>query len=144
MTRKQIVLVALIVLVASSLSALVAYRRALRSSAGRLGTPFSTSGSGTGGCVDFHDAGSHTGATTCISGRVLRVFISRAGNCFLDFCSDYRNCPFTSVIFSSDRKKFGDLTTLGGRQVEIQGPITVYQGRAEIVIHDPQQIRVLP
>jgi len=33
---------------------------------------------------------------------------------------------------------------LGGRQVEIAGQIASYQGRAEIVIHDPKQVRVLP
>ena len=77
-------------------------------------------------------------------GRVLRVFVSRGGNVFLDFCTDYRKCPFTSVIFSADRSKFGDLSTLGGRDVEIHGFITVYQGRAEVVIRDAQQIRVSP
>jgi len=143
-TRKQIVVVALIVLVASSLSALVAYRRAIRQSGLHDGAPGVVRAGGSGGCLDFHDAGSHTGETGCVSGRVLRVFVSRGGNVFLDFCTDYRKCPFTSVIFSDDRSKFGDLTTLGGRDVEIQGFITVYQGRAEVVIHDAQQIRVSP
>jgi hypothetical protein len=143
-TRKQIVVVALIVLVASSLSALVAYRRAIRQSGLRDGAAGVVRAGGSGGCLDFHDAGSHTGETGCVSGRVLRVFVSRGGNVFLDFCADYRKCPFTSVIFSSDRGKFGDLSTLGGRDVEIQGFITVYQGRAEVVIHDAQQIRVSP
>jgi hypothetical protein len=87
MTRKQFALVALIVVVASSLSALVAYRRALRRSA----APFVSAVSGVGGCLDFHDAGSHTGEAACVSGRVLRVFTSRGGNTFLDFCSDYRD-----------------------------------------------------
>lgn len=145
MTRKQIILVTVIVLVASSLSALVAYRRGLRhSGGGSLGTLFPSAGSESGGCVDFHDADSHTGETACVSGRVLRVFSSRGGNTFLDFCQDYRNCPFTSVIFASDRDKFGDLGTLRGRQVEIHGPIVPYNGRAEIIIHEPQQIRALP
>jgi hypothetical protein len=95
-------------------------------------------------CVDFREVGSRIGETGCVSGRVLRVFTSRAGNTFLDFCPDYRNCPFASVIFASDKNKFGVLESLEGRQVEIRGPITVYQGRAEIKIHDPQQIRVVP
>jgi hypothetical protein len=96
------------------------------------------------GCVDFHEAGSHVGETGCVSGRVLRAFTSRAGNTFLDFCPDYRNCPFTSVIFASDKSKFGDLGSLAGRQVEIRGFITAYQERAEIIIRNPQQIRVVP
>lgn len=140
MRRIQIVWVVLIVIVASTLSALVAYRQALRHSA----APFAAGAAPASGCVDFHDAGSRAGATSCVTGRVLRVFTSRGGNSFLDFCSDYRQCPFTSVIFSSDHEKFGNLETLQGRQVEIHGAITVYQGRAEIIIRDPEQIRIAP
>jgi hypothetical protein len=144
MTRKQVALVLTLMVAASSVSALVAYRLALH----RFSFPYADSSasgeSGMARCVDFHDAGSHLGETLCVSGRVLRVFTSRAGNTFVDFCSDYRNCPFTSVIFSSDRNKFGNLQALVGRLVEFQGPINSYQGRAEIIIHDPQQIRVLP
>jgi DNA/RNA endonuclease YhcR with UshA esterase domain len=79
-----------------------------------------------------------------VSGRVLRVYSSRAENTFLDFCEDYRTCPFTSVIFAKDKGKFGDLATLQGRRVEIRGEVVNYQGRAEIVIHDPQQVRSAP
>lgn len=124
MTRRQIILVAMIVLVASSLSALVAYRRGLRRT--RSDALYMPAQSGAGGCVGIRDAASHTGETGCVSGHVLRVFTSRAGNAFLDFCPDYRSCPFASVILASDRSKFGDLETLGGRQVEIRGPITTY------------------
>jgi hypothetical protein len=97
-----------------------------------------------GACVDFHEAGQHTGETVCISGRVLRVYTSRSESAFLDFCPNYRDCPFSSVIFASDRTKFGDLNALNGREVEIQGRISVYNGRPEIVIHDPEQVHVLP
>jgi len=143
MRRRQI-LVAVIVLVVFCLGVFVG-RRARRSPS----TPssFASRSSSPGemaGCVDFHDAAPHAGETGCVSGRVLRVFTSRGGNTFLDFCEDYRECPFTSVIFSSDKNKFGDLTSLAGRQIEIRGPITVYQGRPEIIIRDPEQIRLAP
>ncbi len=131
-------------LVAVSLSAFVSYRLALHHLAPPATHPRGSASSGEGGCVDFSDARSQVGESGCVSGRVFRVFTSRAGNTFLDFCPDFRDCPFGSVIFSSDLKKFGDLATLAGRQVEIQGLLKVYQGRAEIIIHDPQQIRVLP
>ena len=96
------------------------------------------------GCVDFHDAGPHAGETGCVSGRVLKVYTSGGGNTFFDFCADYHDCPFSSVIFSSDKHKFGDLQSLSGRQIEIRGLITVYQGRPEIIIRDPEQIRMAP
>lgn len=139
MTRKQLALVALIVVVAAVVSAMLGYRHALR----RTPTGEPSAGSAEG-CVDFHDVASHVGQSGCVAGRILRVYTSRGGNTFLDFCPDYRRCPFTSVIFASDSDKFGNLQTLMSREVEIRGDITVYQGRAEIIIRDPQQIRARP
>ena len=149
MKAKQIAVMTLIVLVCSTLSAVVAYRLAKRQvprGLSKLADPVQPVPSGTSNsaCVDFRDAGPHVGGPGCVSGRPLRVFTSRAGNTFLDFCEDYRNCPFTSVIFASDKSKFGDVGALTGRRVEIQGTITTYQGHAEIIVRDPSQIRVVP
>ena len=133
---------AVIVLVIFCLGVLVG-RRAGRSPSST--SSFASRSSSPGemaGCADFHEAGPHAGETGCVSGRVVRVFASRGGNTFLDFCEDYRDCPFTSVIFSSDKNKFGDLASLAGRQIEIRGLITEYQGRPEIIIRDPKQIRL--
>ena len=92
-------------------------------------------------CVDVRNAGPLEGKSGCVAGLVLRVYSARTGNTFLDFCQDYRTCPFTSVIFASDKNKFGDLESLQGKRVEIRGEVVNYQGRAEIIIRDPQQIR---
>jgi len=135
-----------LVLVTCGLSVLLGYRLGRHSSGAVITSPLPASpgATETAGCVDFHDAGAHTGQTGCVSGRVLRVFTSRAGNTFLDFCPDYRDCPFSSVIFSSDREHFGDLSTLTGRNVELRGPIGLHQGRAQIILHDSEQIHVVP
>jgi len=142
MKTKHIAMFGVTILLACALTSLVTYRMALR----RLGPLHSALPSeghpASGGCVDLKDAGAHVGETGCVSGRLLRVFTSRGGNTFLDFCQDYRACPFTSVIFARDKEKFGDLQSLNGRQVEIHGNITTYQGRAEIIVRDPEQIRV--
>jgi hypothetical protein len=142
--KRQWIVVALVALAGCSFAGLLAYRRAIRQPTFSNAVSFASSAAGKGPCVDFHDAKTHLGETACVSGRVARVFTSRGGNTFLDFCADYRSCPFTTVIFSSDRTHFGNLDTLAGRRVEIEGPITSYQGRAEIVIRDPKQVRVLP
>jgi hypothetical protein len=143
-TRKQVVSIVVVVLVASVLSALVAYRHGLRR--GKLapsraavtvvpkGVP----------CVDIDAAAPLVGQPGCVTGRILRVYTSRNGNTFLDFCADYKNCPFTSVVFSEDRPKFGDMGALKGRNVELRGLVTEYQGRAEIIIRDQDQIRMAP
>ena len=148
MKRRTILLVVGLVLVAFVLGRLVGSRHGQKPMvSGPIqpsGAPASPAAGGTGACGDFRDAGSQVGTSGCVSGQVLRVFTSRAGNTFLDFCPDYRSCPFTSVVFASDKNKFGDLESLQGKHVEIRGAITVYQSRAEIIIRDPQQIRRAP
>jgi len=144
MTRSQRAAVGLIVVAVSTLSALVAYRLGLRhggATAASRSTPFAPVAAKSGVCLELSQAASHSGEQACVSGRVLKVFTSRSGTTFLDFCADYRNCTFTSVIFGSDREKFGNLQALTGRQVEIRGEIKPYRGQPEIVISDPGQIR---
>lgn len=144
--KRSRIIVAGLVLVACGLGLLVGFRLGRRPPV--TVTPNSLPGSSGAtemeGCVDFHQAGDHTGQTGCVTGRIVRVYASRAGNTYLDFCPDYRNCPFSSVIFASDREKFGDLGTLGGKSVELRGPISVYQGRPQIIVRDPRQIRLAP
>jgi hypothetical protein len=135
------------IIVIPSLTALLAYRLGLRRGIGMSSVTAnrppgqSSSAVGRNGCVDFHRAGEYTGQQACISGRVLRVFTSRTGNTFLDFCADYRNCSFTSIVFASDRPKFGDLNTLQGRDIELRGEVRLYHNQPEVVISDPNQIR---
>ncbi len=95
-------------------------------------------------CIDFQDAPQHIGEAGCVDGKILDVYTSGRGNTFLDFCVDYRKCPFTAVIFSEDRDKFGNLSALLGRRVEITGLVEFYKERAEIKIRDPVQIRIRP
>ncbi len=95
-------------------------------------------------CIDFRKAQEHLGDAGCVTGKILDVYTSARGNTFLNYCVDYRDCPFQAVIFSEDRNKFGNLATLLGREVELTGAIEFYQGRAEIKIRDPVQVRVLP
>jgi len=148
MTRRQTAGLAMVLMVVVVVSALVAYRTGLRRGLSRAQPEAGTSNAGRGsasdGCIDFRLAGAHTGEQACISGRVLKVFTARSGNTFLDFCADFHNCPFTSIVFASDRSKFGDLGALGGRLIEIRGKIVPYHGQPEIIVNDPSQIREAP
>lgn len=129
---------------AISVTALVAYRLGLRRggpAAGSVSFSGTHSADASGACIGLSEAATHSGEQACVSGRVLKVYTSRSGTTFLDFCADYRKCPFTSVVFGSDRQKFGNLETLTGREVEIRGRIAPYHGQPEIVISDPGQIR---
>lgn len=136
--RKTVIAVA--VLIAALFIAQREYYRTRRPS---FPSPAS-SATAAGPCIDFHQAASHAGENGCVSGYVLRAYTSRTGNTFLDFCQDYRSCPFTSVVFASDHAKFGNLESLTGRKVELHGLISIYRNQAEIIVHDPWQIQVSP
>jgi hypothetical protein len=94
-----------------------------------------------GQCLHFREAKNHIGSTRCIQGKVLRVQEGNRGALFLDFCEDYRACPFTVVVFSRDLKHVGDVRYLQGKDVEIHGPIQEYDGRAEIILSRYKQLR---
>jgi hypothetical protein len=91
-------------------------------------------------CIPFDQAQQHVGETRCITGKVVRIEQGMRGVHYIDFCEDYRLCPFTAVIFPSDLKSVGDVRQLQGRVVEIHGPVKEYDGRAEIVLQDERQL----
>ena len=79
-----------------------------------------------GACAPFSEALTHIGEVGCITGRVVRVQQGLRGVHYLNFCEDYRVCPFTAVVFPHDLKNVGDIRRLEGKQVKIHGPVKGY------------------
>ena len=94
--------------------------------------------------IDYTEAPNHVGEYACVSGKIDHVYTSRKGTIFLNFCPDYKTCPFGAVIFGSNAYKFSNPKQYEGKTVEITGLIKSYQGRPEIVLKDPRQIKILP
>lgn len=93
-----------------------------------------------GNCISHETAHSHIGESKCVSGKVMKVE-ARNGVHFLDFCDDYRLCTFTALVFARDLRHVGDVRQLSGKTVQLQGDIVEYDGRAEIIISRPEQLR---
>jgi hypothetical protein len=91
-------------------------------------------------CVPFDQAGRHIGETKCVTGKVVKVEQGADGVQYLNFCEDYRVCPFSVVVFSSDLKKVGDVRQLEGKIIEIRGEIKEYDNHAEMVLDNPRQL----
>jgi hypothetical protein len=143
MTRRQLALILTVVVFSSAISAAIAYHYGTRKDPVRPAyRPNESSAAENAPCVPYTEASSLVGNSSCVTGRVLKVFTSKAGNTYLDFCEDYRSCPFSSVIFSQDRTKFGDLTSLQGQFVEIRGLVSYYKERPQIVIRAPEQVKL--
>jgi len=91
-------------------------------------------------CIPFDQAQRHIGETQCITGKVVRVEAGAKGVHYLDFCEDYRLCPFSVVVFSYDLKNVGDVRELAGKVVEIRGEVKEYDDRAEIILESRKQL----
>lgn len=91
-------------------------------------------------CIPFQEARQHIGAISCVTGKVVRVEEGDKGVTYLDFCEDYRLCPFTVVVFRSDLKSVGDVWQLAGKNLEIHGDVKEYDGRAEIILSRHKQL----
>jgi hypothetical protein len=91
-------------------------------------------------CITFDQAPDYVGRTKCVTGKVLKVGQSSAGSMFLDFCEDYRKCPFVVIVFRSNLKDVGDVRTLEGKDVEITGKIKEWNDRAEIILKHAGQL----
>lgn len=91
-------------------------------------------------CIPFGQADKHLGEIRCVSGKVLHVKTGSAGVTYLDFCEDYRLCPFTVVVFARNLKDVGDVRQLAGKNIEVHGMIKQYDGRAEIILEQLKQL----
>jgi hypothetical protein len=91
--------------------------------------------------ISYTEAPEHVGEYVCVVGRVDHVKTPKETT-FLNFGPDYKIAPFGAVIFHSDAYKFPNPKQYEGKTVEITGLIRTYQGRPEIVLNDPGQIKI--
>lgn len=92
------------------------------------------------GTIDYTEAPAHIGEYASVRGTLLRAYTSKSGTVFLDFCENYKNCPFSGVIFADDVAQFGDLSRFDGKTVTLTGKISSYEGRAEIILAEVNQL----
>lgn len=92
------------------------------------------------GTIDYTEAPNHIGETANVRGTLVKAYTAKSGVTFIDFCTDYKGCPFSAVIFADDLKKFPSLQSYVGQQVTLTGKLSSYQGKAEIVLNNPSQI----
>lgn len=94
-------------------------------------------------CINYADVENHVGEDACVVGKIDRVYISKSGTVFFDYCKDYKTCPFTAVVFVGDVKKFTDFKVYNGKTIELKGLIKSYKGKPEIIINGPEQIKII-
>jgi len=97
---------------------------------------------GNAACLPITEAPKKLGSTVCITGKVLNVKKSDSGAAwFLNFCEDYKSCPFSAVVFTKDLRDVGDVRMLAGKTIEVHGKVLEYKGVPEIIIRDARQLK---
>jgi len=88
------------------------------------------------------DAKAHVGQTVTVEGVVSEVHTAASGRAtFIDIGGRYPNNTFTAVIFSRDVTKFSNVDALNGKTVDITGPVRLHNGKPEIILNDPGQLK---
>lgn len=89
------------------------------------------------------EAPAHVGQIVTVEGTISDVHHAKSGRAtFLNMGGRYPNNVFTAVIFADDASKFPDVDSLIGKVIGISGSIQKYNGRPEIILNDPGQIKV--
>jgi hypothetical protein len=91
-------------------------------------------------CIPIEEAAQKVGDETCVRGTVVHVSQSKNGTWFLNYCAEYRKCPFTVVVFAKDLRNVGDVRMLKDKTIEVFGKIRLYDGRPEIVLRNARQL----
>jgi DNA/RNA endonuclease YhcR with UshA esterase domain len=88
------------------------------------------------------EAQKHVGQSATVAGVVSEVHRTASGNAiFIDIGGRYPDNAFAAVIFADDFSKFPEVDSLDGKTVTVTGRIKDYQGKPEIILNDPGQIR---
>jgi hypothetical protein len=91
--------------------------------------------------VDYTQAPKYVGQHITVRGKIVSTSY-REGTDFLDFCADYTHCPLSLVVLHNNTAKFGDVGKYSGNNIKATGTVSTYQGRTEILLSDPNQIKL--
>ncbi len=92
--------------------------------------------------IHFSKAPERVGEELWVYGEVDHVFEHPDGHRFVNFCPDFRDCPFYSPIFDDNVPQFADIAGWSGEEIHIYGEITTYQGRPQIVVESSKQVEL--
>ena len=84
----------------------------------------------------------NVGEIATVEGVVSEVYVApRSGVTFIDMGGRYPNNTFVAVIWPENASTFPNVATLYGQAVKITGPLTLYEGKPEIILRIADQIK---
>jgi DNA/RNA endonuclease YhcR with UshA esterase domain len=103
---------------------------------------FLTEASASAETIQPSDTPKYVGKSVTVEGPVSEVHHAASGKViFVDMGGHYPNNAFAGVLFSNDALKFPEIDSLEGKIIDISGVIKLNQGRPEIILNDPAQVK---
>lgn len=84
----------------------------------------------------------HIGRVVTVKGFVADVYKTEKV-AYLNFVEKFPDNPFSGVIFANKFKDFGDMNIYEGKNVELTGRITVYKEKPQIILDNPEQVKII-
>lgn len=88
------------------------------------------------------EAKQHINSEATVTGKIVEVN-KTAKVVHLNFDQPFPNQPFEAVIFATRTNLFPEVDQLKGKTVEVTGKITEYHNRAEIILNNTNQLKVV-
>jgi len=87
-------------------------------------------------------ASEYIGKYVTVYGFVADVAV-REKVAYLNFDKKYPENPFTGTIFASDFNKFENIEDFKNKYIEVKGKISEYRGKPQIIINNPEQVKII-
>ena len=91
--------------------------------------------------IAISEAGSHVGEAAVVRGTVAQVSTVGSGMTFINFGRPHPDSEFTAVV-RPGTPGFGNLASLEGKEVKVEGTIELHKDRPQIVLRSPDKIRL--
>lgn len=92
--------------------------------------------------ITTSEASLNIGKNVILAGHVAQV-TKRNKVSYLNFDYKYPKHTFAGVIFAGDYGKIGDVSVYEGKNVELTGTITEYNGKPQMILSSPEQIKII-
>jgi DNA/RNA endonuclease YhcR with UshA esterase domain len=89
------------------------------------------------------EAKNHKGQYATVKGTVSDVLVSKTGTVFFHMDGKYPNHLFSAVINKDDVPTFAEVNEYVDLTLEITGVIKIHEGKLEIILKSPKQIRIV-
>lgn len=86
-------------------------------------------------------ADKHYGERMIVTGLVAQVTV-RPNVVYLNFDKPFPDSPFSGIIFHRFTSNFVDVPSLKGKDVEVEGTITNFRGKSEILLSNASQLTI--